>query len=113
MHQESETNLFSILLNVAFGFVVGLMYLFGVKEVIEYGSAIAADLMQTTGYGQMSGFSIATAAPYIVLAPLGGLVVKQLSSVRSFKSFLYFALSVGAGFGIAFVSQGYFATLIV
>src|SRR5688572_21156899 len=109
---ESETNLFSIILNILFGFVAGLMYLFGVHEVIAYGSELAAGLMKTTGYGQMGGFSIATAAPYIILAPLAGLVVKQLSSMRSIKSFLYFALAVGAGFGAAYVTQSYFATLI-
>jgi len=112
MGGESETNLFSIILNIAFGFVVGLMYLFGVQEVIAYGSELAAGLMKTTGYGQMGGFNIATAAPYIILAPLAGLVVKQLTSVRSIKSFLYFALAVGAGFAIAYVTQGYFEPLI-
>ncbi len=112
MGGESETNLLSIILNIAFGFVAGLMYLFGVQETIAYGSTLAAGLMKTTGYGQMGGFSIASAAPYIVLAPLAGMVAKQLSSVRSLKSFLYFALAVAAGFAAAYVSQGYFATLI-
>lgn len=112
MTGESETNLLSIILNIAFGFVAGLMYLFGVKEVIEYGSAIAADLLGSTGYGQMPGFSIATAAPYIILAPIGGMVLRQLSGVRSFKGFLFFIVAVGAGLAVAFVMQGYFKTLI-
>lgn len=112
MGGESETNLLSIVLNIAFGFVAGLMYLFGIQEVIAYGSTLAAALMKTTGYGQMGGFSIATAAPYIVLAPLAGMVGKQLASVRSVKSFAYFVLAVAAGFAVAYVTQGYFAPLI-
>lgn len=110
---ESETNLLSIILNILFGFVAGLMYLFGIQEVIAYGSELAASLMKTTGYGQMGGFSIATAAPYIILAPLAGMVAKQLSSVRSIKGFLYFALALAAGFGVAYLGQGYFETLII
>ena len=112
MSGESETNLLSILLNIAFGFVAGLIYFFGFQEVIAYGSELAASLMKTTGYGQMGGFNIASAAPYIILAPLAGMVAKQLSSVRSFKSFVYFVLAVAAGFAAAYVAQGYFATLI-
>lgn len=115
MGGESETNLLSILLNAAFGFVAGLMFLFGIKEVLAYGTALATDLMEIVGYGQMGamgGFSIASAAPYIVLAPLAGMVAKQLSSVRSIKSFAFFAAAVAAGFAAAYFSQGYFATMI-
>jgi len=113
MGGESETNLLSIILNIAFGFVAGLMYLFGVQEVIAYGSELAGELIKLTGYGQQMGaFGLATAAPYIILAPLAGLVAKQLSSVRTLKSFLYFALAVAAGFGVAYLGQGYFETLI-
>ena len=112
MSGGSETNLLSIILNIAFGFVAGLMYFFGVMEVIAYGSELAAGIMKTTGYGQMGGFNIATAAPYIILAPLAGMVAKQLSSVNSFKGFLYFALAVAAGGGVAYLTQGYFVALI-
>lgn len=112
MHQ-SETNLFSILVNMAFGFVAGLMVFLGPKEVLEYGSVLATEVIKATGYGsQLAQFGITTAAPYVVLAPLGGLVVKELSSVRSVKGFLYFGAAVFAGFAIAFIAQGYFATLI-
>lgn len=114
MNGGSETNLLSILINIAFGFVAGLMFFLGVKEVLEYGSELAAQLIKLSGYGQqMAAFGFATtAAPFVVLAPLGGMVLKQLSSVNSFKSFLYFAIALGAGVGIAFLGQGYFATLI-
>lgn len=111
----SETNLLSILINVAFGFVAGLMFFLGVQEVLAYGSELAAQLIKLSGYGQqMAAFGFATtAAPFVILAPLGGMVLKQLSSVNSLKSFLYFALALGAGVGIAFLGQGYFATVIV
>src|SRR3989304_6116874 len=92
------TNLLSILINAAFGFVAGLMLFIGPKEVIAYGSKLAGELIKLTGYGQqMAAFGFATtAAPYIVLAPIVGLVVRQLASVRSLKSFAFFALA-GAG----------------
>ena len=110
---QSETNLFSILVNMAFGFVAGLMVFLGAKEVLNYGSTLATEIIKTTGYGsQLAQFGITTAAPYLVLAPLGGLVVKEFSSVRSIKGFAYFAAAVFAGFATAFIAQGYFATLI-
>ena len=114
MPGESETNLLSIILNAAFGFVAGLVYLFGLQEVIAYGSELAASIIKTTGAGQQMGpyGGFIAAAPYIVLAPLVGLVAKQLSSVRSLKSFAYFVLAVAGGFAIAFVTQSYFSTLI-
>jgi hypothetical protein len=112
MSGESETSLLSILLNVAFGFVAGLMFFLGVFEVLEYGKELAADILEAVGYGQMPGMNIASFAPYIILAPLGGMVLKQLSSVRSLKSFAFFAVAVIAGVAIAFVTQGYFAAQI-
>ncbi len=112
--QESETNLLSILINVAFGFVIGLVVFFGIQPVLTYGSKLAADLIKISGYGaQMSMFGLATtAAPFVVLAPIGGMVLKQLSSVRSIKSFAFFAGSVLAGIAIAFLSQGYLMPMI-
>ena len=111
--QESENNLLSILINIAFGFVAGLMIFLGIKPVISYGSELADAFIKMTGYGQqMTGFGFASAAPFVVLAPLGGMVLKQLSSVRSIKGFTYFMLAVLAGAAIAFVTQGYFAHLI-
>ena len=109
-----ETNLLSILFNVAFGFVLGLMIFIGPKEVIAYGSKLAGDLIKLTGYGQqMAAFGFATtAAPYLVLAPIAGMVARQLSSVRSLKSFAYFAVAVIVGCAGAYFSQGYFTTLI-
>lgn len=107
----SGLNLFTILVNVAFGFVGGLMLLLGPKETIDYGSKLAGQLINLTGSGQMSSFAMF--APYVVLAPLGGLVVKQLSSVRSPKSFAFFAGAVAVGFAIAFLAQGYFKTVII
>lgn len=110
-----ETNLLSILINIAFGFVAGLMLFFGPKEVIEYGSKLAGEIIKLSGYngGQMAAYGFATmAAPYIILAPLGGMVVRQLSSVRTLKSFAYFVVAVIAGLAGAFFSQGYFSTFI-
>lgn len=111
---QPETNLWSIILNIAFGFVLGLIYFFGPKEVIDYGSKLAASLMKSSGYGQQaSAYGLATtAAPYIILAPLGTLVIKQLSSVRSFKSFIYFLLAVIVGLAVAYFTKGYFTPLI-
>ena len=107
-------NLLSILINVAFGLVAGLMVFLGPKEVIAYGSKLAADLIKLSGYGQqMAAFGFATtAAPYIVLAPIAGMVAKQLSSVRSLKGFLYFAIAVIVGFVVSYFSYGYIATLL-
>src|SRR3989344_5047701 len=101
------TNLLSILINLAFGFVAGLMIFIGPKEVLAYGSKLAADLIKLSGYGQqMAAFGFATtAAPYIVLAPIVGMVAKQLSSVRSLKGFLYFAIAVIVGCAGAYFSQ--------
>lgn len=112
--QESETNLLSIIINILFGFALGLVIFLGPKETIEYGSKLAGDILKLTGYGQqMTAFGFATtAAPYIILAPLAGVVLKQLSSVRSIKGFLYFAAAALAGVAVAFFSKGYFAGVI-
>lgn len=110
---ESGTNLLSILINTAFGFVGTLMILIGWVKVIAYGSHLATQLLDVVGYGaNMGGFGIATAAPYIVLAPIVGLVVKELAGVKSLKSFAYFAAAVAAGALIAFLTQGYFVAVI-
>src|SRR3989338_4967932 len=108
------TNLLSILINLAFGFVAGLMIFIGPKEVLAYGSKLAADLIKLSGYGQqMAAFGFATtAAPYIVLAPIVGMVAKQLSSVRSLKGFLYFAIAVFGGLVVSFLSYGRIAILL-
>ena len=112
MGQQSETNLLSILLNVAFGFIAALMFFFGVKEVLTYGTKLTLDLMQSVGYGQQFG-GYAQFAPYVVITPIAGLVLQQLAAVRSIKSFLYFAIAIGVGIGLAFVTQGYFVAQIV
>lgn len=111
---ESGTNLLSILINLAFGFVGTLMILIGWVKVIAYGSRLATQLLDVVGYGaNMGGFGIANAAPYIVLAPIAGLVVKELAGVKSLKSFGYFAAAVATGALIAFFTQGYFTSVIV
>lgn len=114
MGMGEGTNLLSILINIAFGFVAGLMLFLGVSEVIEYGSRLAAQLLELSGYGQqMAAFGLATtAAPYIVLAPIAGLVVKQLTSVRSFKGFAYFIVAVLVGVAGAYFAQGYAASTL-
>ena len=111
---SQETNLLSIMINIIFGFVLGLLIFIGPGEVIKYGSKIAGELIKLTGYGQQMGaFGFATtAAPYIILAPILGMVAKQLSSVRSLKSFGYFVAAVVVGFVAVYFSQGYFITLI-
>ncbi len=107
---ESGTNLLSILINLAFGFVAGLMIFIGWKEVITYGSKLASDLLSITGSSASMGAfgGITTAAPYVILAPLVGLVAKELAGVRSLKSFGYFAAAVLAGALVAFLTKGYF-----
>jgi hypothetical protein len=112
--KQPETNLWSIIINIAFGFVLGLVIFVGPKEVIEYGSKLASDLIKLTGYGQQAAaFGFATsAAPFIILAPLGGIVVKQLSSVRTLKSFTYFASAVIFGMAIVYFARDYFTTLM-
>ena len=106
--QNEGTNLFSILLNVAFGFVAGLIIFLGFKEVLELGTKYAQDLLSLIGYGdQLSSFGIATsAAPFVVIAPIAGMVVKELSAVRSLKSFGFFAAAVIIGIVIAFFIKG-------
>ncbi len=113
-NQSEGINLLSILINIAFGFVVGLMVLFGWKEVIAYGSKLAEDLIDMTGYGQgMGGLGFAvTAAPYIVIAPIAGMVLKQLAAVRSIKTFAFFVVASLVGVSIAYFAQGYFSTVI-
>jgi hypothetical protein len=112
--QQPETNLFNIIVSVLFGLVGGLMLFVGAKEVIAYGSKLAGEAMKLTGYGQqMAAFGFATsAAPYIILAPLAGIAVKQLSGVRSIKGFAYFAVAVLAGGAAAYFGKGYFAGLM-
>jgi hypothetical protein len=104
----------SIGINVIFGFVIGLLVFIGPAEVIAYGSKLAGQIIKLTGYGQeMASFGIATtAAPYVVLTPILGLVTRQLSSVRSLKGFGFFALAVIIGFVVTFFSRGYFAGLM-
>lgn len=107
MGQSEGTNLFSILLNIAFGFVGGLMLFLGPKETIDLGTRYATQLLEMTGSGQgMYGF--ANFAPYIIITPIAGLVVKELSSVRSIKSFAFFAGAVLIGLVIAFFTEGSF-----
>ena len=107
-------NLFSIIINLIFGFVIGLMIFMGVNEVLAYGTALAEKLLAVSGYSQqMAAFGMATtAAPYIILVPIAGLIVRQLSSVRSIKGFAIFAAVVLIGIAIAFFSQGYVATVL-
>jgi hypothetical protein len=114
MGGDNGINLLSIIINIIFGFVAGLMLFLGVQEVLTYGSKLASDLIKLSGYGQqMAMFGLATtAAPYIVLAPVAGLVLKQLTAVRSIKTFAFFVGAVLLGLAAAFFSQGYFSTLI-
>ncbi len=112
--QEPQTNLLNILVDVAFGFVGGLMIFFGPMPIIQYGTHLATDLMKQfgAGAGPLASFGIASAAPYVILAPVGGFALKQLASVRSIKGFAYFAASVLVGVAIAFFTKGYFAPLM-
>lgn len=105
---DQGPSLLSIIIDVAFGFVGGLMLFVGFSEVITYGSKLTLQLIKTTGYGQqMAMFGVATnAVPYIVLAPLTGIVGRQLSSVKSLKGFMYFAAAVAVGVAVAFVTKG-------
>lgn len=108
MGADDGLNLLTILINIAFGFVGGLMLFVGFGEVITYGSKLATQLIKVSGYGQqMSQFGFATtAAPYVVLAPIVGMVGKQLSSVRSLKGFAYFIAAVVVGIAVAFLTKG-------
>lgn len=110
MGGDDGINLYSICLNVVFGFVVGLVIYAGFEAVIAYGSKLATAVLKLTGYGQqMAAFGLATsAAPYIVLGPIAALVVKQLTSVRSLKSFVFFAgaMIVGVIAGYVALSLG-------
>ena len=114
MPGDEGTNLLSILITIAFGFVAGLMVFIGIHQVLVYGSSLAAQLLKLSGYGQqMAAFGFAsTAAPYVILVPIGGMAVKQLSSVRSLKGFAIFAGTMLAGFAIAYVTIGYFLTVM-
>ena len=111
---DDGINLLSILINLAFGFIGGLMIFLGPMEVLAYGSKLAAQILELTGYGsQMSAFGFATtAAPYVVIAPIGGMVLKQLAAVRSIKSFAFFAVAALIGVAVAFFAQTYIASLM-
>jgi hypothetical protein len=114
MGQQDSTNLLNILVDIAFGFAGGLMIFFGPQPVITYGTHLAMDLLKQTGYGSgpLAAFGLASAAPYVVLAPVGGFALKELAAVRSIRSFAFFAVSVLIGLAIAYFTQGYFAPLI-
>jgi len=114
MGGDNGINLLSIIINVAFGFVIGLVLFFGFETVITYGQELAAKLISMSGYGQqMAMFGLATtAAPYIVLAPIAGMALRHLASIRTIKSFAFFAAAIVAGIAIAFFTQGYFATVL-
>jgi hypothetical protein len=111
--QASSTNLLNILFDIAFGFVGGLMYFFGPQAVLAYGTQLAMALIKQTGYGQgpLASFGF-TAAPYVILLPIGGFSLKELASVRTIRGFLYFLGAVLIGIAIAYVTKGYFATII-
>lgn len=104
-------NLFDILVNVAFGFIAGMILFLGFKEVIDFGTKIAGNLAGPQM--SMAPGGLASYASYIVIAPIGGLVVKQLTAVRSLKSFAFFAVAVIVGLVIAYFSQGYFKALMI
>ena len=110
---QPTTNLLNILVDIAFGFAGGLMIFFGPMPVITYGTHLAEMLLKQTGYGSgpLASFGF-SAAPYVVLAPVGGFALKELASVRSLKGFAYFAAAVLVGIAIAFVTKGYFSTVI-
>ena len=112
--QNQGTNLLNILVDIAFGFVAGLIVFLGFNEVITYGEQLATSLLEKTGYGaQMGAFGFATAAaPYIILAPIAGFTLRHLASIRSIKGFLFFAGAIGVGFAIAFFTQEYFKGII-
>jgi hypothetical protein len=112
--QEPRANLLSVLTDIAFGFIAGLMIFIGPKEVIEYGSKLAGDLVKLADFERQLGSSgfATSAAPYVLLAPLGGVIVRQLSSVRSFKTFTYFILAVGMGIALAYITREYFVALM-
>ena len=111
--QQPTTNLLNILVDIAFGFVGGLMIFFGPMPVITYGTQLATTLIKQTGYGSgpfaSFGFSAAT---YVVLAPVGGFALKELASVRSLRGFAYFAAGIIAGLAIAYFTKSYFTPLI-
>jgi len=110
---SGDTNLLSILMNVAFGFALGLTIFFGFKEVLAYATKLAQGLTSFFGFDRVSGFGLAASfLPYVVLAPIAGMALKQIASVRSIKGFLYFALAIALGFVIAHYTRGYFATVI-
>jgi hypothetical protein len=81
--------------------------------VITYGTHLAMELVKQTGYGSgpLASFGF-SAAPYVVLAPVGGFALKELASVRSLRGFAYFVAAVLIGVVIAFVTKGYFVTVI-
>ncbi len=114
MQQEQGTNLLQIIINIAFGFVAGLVIFVGFDPVIHYGTKLANEVLKLSPQAQeMAAFGMASSyASYVVIVPLIGLVGKQLASVRSLKSFAYFLAAVIAGLVIAFVTKGYFTTLM-
>jgi len=85
MGQQKGQNLFSIIINLIFGFAIGLMVFLGFQEVLAYGSKLAIASHQSHWYATADGrvgFAT-TAAPYVVLAPVLGLVVKELTGRAS------------------------------
>lgn len=111
---QSDFNLLVILIDIAFGFVAGLIIFLGFTHVLSFGTKLADQLVKLSPQGAAMGmFGGATSyATYIVLVPLAGVVAKQLASVNSLKRFGYFALAILGGFAIAFLTQGYFAAMM-
>jgi hypothetical protein len=110
---EPTTNLLNLIVDVTFGFIGGLIIFFGALPVIKAGEHLAMELIKQTGYGSSPFASFGfTAAPYIVLAPVGGFALKEIASVRSIRGFLYFIAAVFLGLVIAYFTKGYFAQFI-
>lgn len=110
---NSGTNLLAVLINIIFGFVAGLVILFGVKAVLLHATKIAQDTISYFGFQSLPGYGLVTNfLPYIVLTPIIGMALRQLASVRSIRGFIYFVLAIAVGLGLAFFGKGYLVSLI-
>jgi hypothetical protein len=111
--ESSNTNLLSILINMAFGFVAALVLFFGVKPVLLYATKIAQDVITYFGFQSLPGYGLVTNfLPYLVLTPIIAMALRQLASVRSIRGFIYFVLAIGLGFAIAYYNHAYFVTVL-
>jgi hypothetical protein len=106
MYNDDRPSLLTIIVDILFGFAIGLVYFWGVKEALHYGTALANKYIAMALPPQAAALSIGSYVPYVVFAPLAGFALRDVASVRSIKHFIVFIGCLAIGFAAAFFVQG-------